>query len=267
MMFMKRLRAGVRRGEITCSVRIWTRPHVKPGNRYPMEEGAIVVESIEQITLADITPKLARESGFAGVVDLLKTAKHGAGTNVYLVRFHYSAPPEAGQKRSRGRAAQNTGKTPNGERQRERIARLLTHLPEARAVPRGTHWSLEVRTKRFGYFLVDHHGDGRIALQCKSSADVYDAVRQLAPDHFHVPKYVGNKGWIGMWLDRPKLDWSVVALVLREAYSLTAPKKLSLQLMAARPLRERGVSPGRADARLGGQRSNARSTRSTRASS
>jgi hypothetical protein len=39
MVFAKRLRDGVRRGEITCSVRIWTRPHVKVGNRYRMEEG------------------------------------------------------------------------------------------------------------------------------------------------------------------------------------------------------------------------------------
>ncbi len=34
MTFTKRLREGVRRGEITCSVRIWTRPHVKVGARY-----------------------------------------------------------------------------------------------------------------------------------------------------------------------------------------------------------------------------------------
>jgi hypothetical protein len=36
MVFTKRLREGVRRGEITCSVRIWTRPHVKVGARYRM---------------------------------------------------------------------------------------------------------------------------------------------------------------------------------------------------------------------------------------
>jgi hypothetical protein len=54
-----------------------------------MEEGEIEVESIEQIGLQDITPMLARESGFLGVVDLLKVAKHGPGENVYLVRFRY----------------------------------------------------------------------------------------------------------------------------------------------------------------------------------
>lgn len=92
MTFTKRLREGVRRGEITCSVRIWTCPHVKAGNRYAMEEGHIVVDSIEPIGLPDITPQLARESGFLGVVDLLKVANHGRGRNVYLIRFHYVRP-------------------------------------------------------------------------------------------------------------------------------------------------------------------------------
>jgi hypothetical protein len=64
MTFTKRLRDGVRRGEITCSVRIWTRPHVKVGGRYRMEEGEIEVDSVEPIGLPDITPQLARESGF-----------------------------------------------------------------------------------------------------------------------------------------------------------------------------------------------------------
>src|SRR5262249_28589484 len=64
MVFTKRLRERVRSGEITCSVRMWTQPHVKVGGRYPMEDGEIVVESITSIELADVTPELARRSGF-----------------------------------------------------------------------------------------------------------------------------------------------------------------------------------------------------------
>jgi hypothetical protein len=56
-----------------------------------MEEGEIVVDSIDLIGFQDITPMLARESGFLGVIDLLKVAKHGKGDNIYLVRFHYQA--------------------------------------------------------------------------------------------------------------------------------------------------------------------------------
>lgn len=89
MVFTKRLREGVRQGEITCSVRFWLYPHVKAGQRYAMEEGEIEVDSIEQIGFPDITPELARASGFLGVLDLLKIAKHGKGENIYLVRFHY----------------------------------------------------------------------------------------------------------------------------------------------------------------------------------
>ena len=90
MVFTQRLREGVRRGFITCSVRIWKRPHVKAGARYRMDdEGEILIDSIEPISLQDITHDLATESGFQSRADLLRVAKHGSGDNVYLIRFHY----------------------------------------------------------------------------------------------------------------------------------------------------------------------------------
>jgi hypothetical protein len=92
MVFTKRLRDAIRQGEITCTVRIWQSCRVTVGKRYRMEEGAIEVDSIEPIGLPDITPQLARESGFLGVLDLLKVAKHGRGENIYLIRFHYLRP-------------------------------------------------------------------------------------------------------------------------------------------------------------------------------
>jgi hypothetical protein len=95
MVFTKRLRDRVRSGEITCSVRIWINPRVRVGARYQMPPGEIEVDSIEPIGLPDITPQLARESGFLGVIDLLKVAKHGKGENIYLVRFHYIPPSAA----------------------------------------------------------------------------------------------------------------------------------------------------------------------------
>lgn len=98
MQFTKRLRDGVRSGRITCSIRIWMRPHVTPGTRYRMEEGEIEVDSILPIRLDDVTPELARASGFKGVVDLLKVAKHGRGESVYLVRFHFVPPGGDGRR-------------------------------------------------------------------------------------------------------------------------------------------------------------------------
>ena len=96
MQFTKHLRAPIIRGEVTCTVRIWRYPHVKVGGRYPLGEGFVEVTSIRQISIADITSELARRSGFLGVVDLLKVAKHGSGENVYLVEFRYrpGCPPK-----------------------------------------------------------------------------------------------------------------------------------------------------------------------------
>lgn len=103
MVFTKRLREGVRRGEITVSVRVWLRPRVRVGARYPMDDGEIEIDSIEPIGFPDITPQVARASGFLGVLDLLKVARHGKGENIYLIRFHYIRP-----RRKPARAAQTS---------------------------------------------------------------------------------------------------------------------------------------------------------------
>ncbi|MFN7985095.1 MAG: hypothetical protein U0Q11_24905 [Vicinamibacterales bacterium] len=119
MVFTKRLREGIRRGSIRCTIRIWQRLQVKVGGRYPMDDGHIVIDSIEEIRERDITDALAVESGFRDRADLMGVAKHGAGTNVYLIRFHYLAPGAwdvqkegdtavASTKRSSSRGAHDT---------------------------------------------------------------------------------------------------------------------------------------------------------------
>ena len=89
MQFTERLREPVKRGEVTSSVRIWRKPHVKVGGRYRLSPGEIEVTSVKEIGLQDVTPALARKSGFIGLVDLLKVAKHGPGERVFLIDFVY----------------------------------------------------------------------------------------------------------------------------------------------------------------------------------
>ncbi|HEY6265788.1 MAG TPA: hypothetical protein VIW93_13385 [Candidatus Acidoferrum sp.] len=84
-------------------MRFWMHPHVRVGARYPMEEGAIEIDSIEMIGFPDITPELAREAGFLDVLDLLKVAKHGRSEKIYLVRFHYVRP--RGKRRDRRKSS------------------------------------------------------------------------------------------------------------------------------------------------------------------
>src|SRR5262245_56305214 len=94
MQFLKELRDRVRNGEITCSVRLWQQPHVRVGGRYSLPPGQIEVTSLLEMPLSDVTPELARRSGFTGLVDLLKTAKHGRGRRVFLVEFRYVRPSQ-----------------------------------------------------------------------------------------------------------------------------------------------------------------------------
>jgi hypothetical protein len=92
VVFTKHLREGIRRGRIRCTVRVWKRLDIKVGGRCLMDEGHIGGDPIAAIEENDVTEDKARESGFGDAEDLLKTAQHGGGDNVYLIRFHYLPP-------------------------------------------------------------------------------------------------------------------------------------------------------------------------------
>lgn len=92
MMFAKPLRERVRSGEITTSVRIWIRPHVKVGGRYPLLGGHIEVTRLQEVDLADVTEAMAREGGFTNLEALMETARHGRGERVFIVDFEFVGP-------------------------------------------------------------------------------------------------------------------------------------------------------------------------------
>jgi hypothetical protein len=126
MQFLRELRDRIRRNEITCSVRLWQRSHVRVGGLYSLPPGQVVVTAVTEMSLEDITPALARRSGFAGVVDLLKTAKHGPGRRVFLIEFRYEAPGTPGARRR-----------PNTRLQRTRPRVPLSRKPLSRQLARG----------------------------------------------------------------------------------------------------------------------------------
>lgn len=113
---------------------------------------------------------------------------------------------------------------------RARVAAIMESLPEGGTVAAGRHLSLEVRQKRIGWYLEDHHGDGRLAINCKAARGIAQQLEQHAPERFHIPKYMGRLGWVGLWLDTPQVDWTEVKAILVNAYRLTAPKQLFVKL-------------------------------------
>lgn len=115
------------------------------------------------------------------------------------------------------------------DQRRERLVKICSGFPEV-VVAGQQHLSFSVRKKKFAYWLDDHHGDGRIALNCKAPPGENRALADIDPERFYVPPYVGPKGWVGLYLDLASVDWHEVEELLRESYRLAAPKTLARRL-------------------------------------
>ncbi len=88
-----------------------------------------------------------------------------------------------------------------------------------------------VRGKTFASFLINHHGDGRIALWLALPDGAQAALVAAKPKHYFVPPYVGHRGWVGVRLDQG-LSWREVGERVREAWDKVAPPKLAATLGA-----------------------------------
>jgi hypothetical protein len=90
--FSKELRDDVIAGDITVSFRLWRRPKVKAGGRYPVGPVHIEVDSIELIPFSAITAADVRRSGEPDRETLRRRAAHAGpiddGTLLYRVEFH-----------------------------------------------------------------------------------------------------------------------------------------------------------------------------------
>jgi hypothetical protein len=99
--FSKELRDAVLSGDITVSFRLWQRPKVRPGGRYPVGPGQIEVDSVELMPFAAITPDDIRRCGERDGESLRQRAAHTGpiadDTLLYRVEFHLAGPPDAGR--------------------------------------------------------------------------------------------------------------------------------------------------------------------------
>jgi hypothetical protein len=109
---------------------------------------------------------------------------------------------------------------------RTRLSAICLALAEATAST-GQHIKFEVRGKAFAYYLDDHHGDGRVALNCKVATGDQDVLLRMDPEAFFMPAYLGAKGWIGMRLESDDVDWQQVEQLVTDSYRMIAPKRLA----------------------------------------
>jgi hypothetical protein len=108
----------------------------------------------------------------------------------------------------------------------EKLSRICLGFPQALREEHGSHTSFKIGKKIFAYYLNDHQGDGVVSVCCKVLPG--DNVRLIAayPRKFYMPAYIGLRGWVGLRLDRPTVDWTEVKELLHGSYTQTAPKKL-----------------------------------------
>jgi hypothetical protein len=115
------------------------------------------------------------------------------------------------------------------ERHLARVVTVCEALPEVVVRP-GQHHAFLVRGKKFAYFLVDHHGDGRVAIQCKAEKGLNATLAEGDAERFFLPPYMAHHGWIGVYVDVGHVDWAEIEHLLTEAYRLVAPKSLARQV-------------------------------------
>ena len=92
MKFSRDLRDALARGEISVSVRRWSRPQVKVGGRYQSSGVVIEIDSIESLPFSAVTDADVRDSGEKNRDSLRERAAHSGpindGTLVYRIEFH-----------------------------------------------------------------------------------------------------------------------------------------------------------------------------------
>jgi uncharacterized protein YhfF len=91
-MFSRELREAVAGGEITVSIRLWSRLKVKVGGRYATAGVVIEIDSVELLPFSAVTSKDVRRAGECDLETLRSRAAHAGPitdeTLVYRIEFH-----------------------------------------------------------------------------------------------------------------------------------------------------------------------------------
>ena len=110
----------------------------------------------------------------------------------------------------------------------DRLRALCLALPEASE--RLSHGEPTWFVRKVFVTFAGRHHDDRVACWCAAVAEERDAMVAEEPERFFVPPYVGGRGWLGVYLDVPGVDWTELGVIVREAYRLVAPKRLAALL-------------------------------------
>ncbi len=117
-----------------------------------------------------------------------------------------------------------------------RLRKIALKLPESHEVEAWGAPTFRVKNKLFAmYSAVDSgHSAGRPGVWIKAGRENQSLMLRFAPTRFFMPPYVGKAGWIGVYLDKV-CDWDELVGLLRDAYVMTAPKRVAAALDGPAP--------------------------------
>lgn len=106
------------------------------------------------------------------------------------------------------------------------LRRICLSLPDAREVEAWGAPTFRVKT----IFATYSDGERGIADRCGAWIKALPVNQELLvgsdPGRFFVPPYVGAKGWVGVFIDGPAVDWDGLKDLVWDAWRMSAPKKL-----------------------------------------
>lgn len=110
----------------------------------------------------------------------------------------------------------------------ERLRGICASLPEV--TEKLSHGEPTWFVRKTFVMFADHHHDDRLAFWCAAPAGVQEELVTCDPAHFFRPPYVGGRGWLGVYLDVPDVDWTEIEGIVLDAYRQVAPKRLAARL-------------------------------------
>ena len=119
-----------------------------------------------------------------------------------------------------------------------KVGELALALPETRFQTSHGSPGWKVGSQSSGKFFAimwnRHHGEGSIGVLVKCSGQ--DEMAQLIeaePGLYFRPAYYGPSDWIGIKVDRPRVDWDHVANWLQRSWLAMAPPRLTKMMRIA----------------------------------
>jgi predicted DNA-binding protein (MmcQ/YjbR family) len=117
----------------------------------------------------------------------------------------------------------------------ERLRAICLALPDTSEKVAWGEPTWRVRGKLFAQLDNHHHGADHLAVWMPAPLGEQESLIFLDHERFFRPPYVGQRGWVGVRIDR-RPNWTLIASLVKQAYLEVAPPRLRVVVGTASPI-------------------------------